>query len=159
DGHRGEEVEEDHRLWPRAAREDTEATEETGKPQRNGGTETHRGRPPARLLPPRAKEPRVRPTLRVSSVALRLSGLPVPSVISVPHRTEVQPARRGDEQVDHRERQQNLPAERHQLVVAVARQRPPHPDVKEQNRRDLDQKPDPAERLGQKRSVPAAEEE
>src|SRR6185503_15994542 len=66
---------------------------------------------------------------------------------------------RGDQQVHHGERQQVFPAELHQLVVPVPRQRPPHPDVEEQQREHLDQEPDPAELLRQERAVPAAEEE
>src|SRR4051812_15169051 len=49
---------------------------------------------------------------------------------------------RRDEQVDHRGRQQPLPAELHQLVVAVARQRPAHPEIEEEQERDLRQEPD-----------------
>jgi hypothetical protein len=52
---------------------------------------------------------------------------------------------RRDEQIDGGDRQHVLPAELHQLVIAVARQRPPHPDIEEEQHRDLDEKPDPAE--------------
>src|SRR6266540_776733 len=68
---------------------------------------------------------------------------------------EIQHAGGGRQQVQHRHGQQHLPAERHQLVVPVPRQRPAHPDIEEQNRAHFEEKPDPPERLRQKRSVPA----
>ena len=67
--------------------------------------------------------------------------------------------RRRHDEIDHRGREQELPPERHQLVVAVARQRPAHPDVGEENRADLQQEGDPAQTVGveQRNAVPAAE--
>src|SRR5262249_12882993 len=63
------------------------------------------------------------------------------------------------EEIDDGKGQQYFPTEAHQLVVAIPRESPPHPDVKEQERRNLDQEPNPSERFGQQRSVPAAEEQ
>src|SRR5687767_4514000 len=63
---------------------------------------------------------------------------------------------RRHQQVHHRERQQELPAELHQLVIAVARQRPAHPDIEEQQRANLRQEPDPAQRHRQERPMPPA---
>src|SRR5262245_14741880 len=57
---------------------------------------------------------------------------------------EVQHRRSRDDQVDHRRREQPLPSELHQLVVAVAGHRPPHPDVAKEDETNLDQEPDPA---------------
>src|SRR5690606_32632791 len=45
--------------------------------------------------------------------------------------------RRRSHQHDQRDGQQDLPAEAHQLVVAEARERRPHPDVEEHQEGDL----------------------
>src|SRR5215210_416067 len=44
-------------------------------------------------------------------------------------------------EIHHGDRQEPFPAERHQLVVAIPRERPPHPHVKKQNQKDLDEEP------------------
>src|SRR3954462_14162749 len=48
----------------------------------------------------------------------------------------------GHEQVQYGNREKALPRKAHQLVVAEARQRAPHPDEYEQNEADLRQKPE-----------------
>src|SRR5262245_23779859 len=47
-------------------------------------------------------------------------------------KSEIDHDERRDQQVQRRRRQQPLPAELHQLVIAVARQRPPHPDIEKE---------------------------
>src|SRR5919201_4499163 len=59
--------------------------------------------------------------------------------------SEIQHAGSGHEKVHDRQRQEHLPAESHQLVVPVPRQRPAHPDVEEEDRRHFDEEPDPSE--------------
>src|SRR2546427_1508835 len=78
---------------------------------------------------------------------------------SVISQSERQHERSRRDQIQDGRRQENLPAEPHQLVVPVPRERPAHPDVEEQNRADLDQEPDPAERHGKKRTVPPTEKQ
>src|SRR6185436_15079359 len=72
---------------------------------------------------------------------------------------EIEDQRSRRDQVDDRRRKQELPAEPHQLVVAVSRQRPPHPDVGEENRSDLQEERHPAQtvRVEQRDAVPAAQ--
>ena len=45
-------------------------------------------------------------------------------------------------QIRQRQRQQKLPAERHQLVVAEARQRPAHPDIEKKKTENLGREPE-----------------
>src|SRR5262245_42800668 len=61
----------------------------------------------------------------------------------------------GDHQVDDRRWQENLPAKRHELVVAEPREGGPEPDEEEEERRELDQEP---EDRRQDRPVPRAQE-
>src|SRR5438105_10383024 len=49
---------------------------------------------------------------------------------------------RRDHQPEQRERQKNLPAETHQLVVAEARKRRANPEEQEKAERDLEDEPD-----------------
>src|SRR3546814_10438329 len=62
-----------------------------------------------------------------------------------------------------RERQEHLPAQTHQLVVAVARHGGAHPDEDEQQDEDLQAKPDDARNPVERRDVegrqPAPEEQ
>src|SRR5271156_1642002 len=65
-------------------------------------------------------------------------------------------------QIGNRQRQQKLPAERHQLVVAEARQRPAHPDIKKEETENLRPKPEqrqqrPQQRRSKQRPVPSPE--
>src|SRR4051812_18483685 len=63
----------------------------------------------------------------------------------------------GDDGVDRRDRQQHLPAEAHQLVVAEPRHRRADPDEHADEQEHLEDEPDrPERRVG---PVPAAEEE
>ena len=57
-----------------------------------------------------------------------------PRPLSSPSAIRSPPGRRGHEHVQGRQRQQDLPAERHQLVVAQPRQRGAHPDEEERRR-------------------------
>src|SRR5580698_4920102 len=67
-------------------------------------------------------------------------------------------------QIRNRERQQKLPAKRHQLIVAEARQRPTHPDIKKDKAENLGPKPEQRQqRLQQRRPkqrpMPSAEKQ
>src|SRR5687767_15684903 len=66
---------------------------------------------------------------------------------------EVHDDERRDQQIDDCRRQQPLPAELHQLVVAIPGQRPPHPDIEEEDCEQLDEEPDPFE-SGRQRKRP-----
>src|SRR3954451_17150974 len=68
---------------------------------------------------------------------------------------------RGHEGVERRQREEHLPAQRHQLVVAQPRQRGAHPDEHEDEGERLDEhddRVDPRRRVDE-RDVPAAEEQ
>src|SRR5271166_707632 len=54
-------------------------------------------------------------------------------------------------QIHDRQRQQKLPAERHQLIVTEARQRPAHPDVKKEKTENLGAKPEQRQQRSQQR--------
>src|SRR5207244_8399033 len=48
----------------------------------------------------------------------------------------------GDNHVHDRQRQQQFPSERHQLVIAETRQRPAHPHIHKQKNKNLGQQPE-----------------
>src|SRR5438034_7071565 len=64
---------------------------------------------------------------------------------------------RRDDRVDGRDRQQHLPPEAHQLVVAQPRNGGAHPDEEGDHEEELDEEPERPER--RVRTVPAGEEE
>src|SRR5436190_306897 len=75
---------------------------------------------------------------------------------SCPHHHE-----RRHERVDRCDREQNLPAEAHQLVVTQPRQRRPQPDEDEEQKEQLEEEPDRPEEVDSvgEGEMPAAEEE
>ncbi len=67
-------------------------------------------------------------------------------------------------QIHQRERQQKFPAKRHQLVVAEARQRPAHPYIQKEKRKNLRREPEHREqrlqnRRPKDRPMPSAEKQ
>src|SRR6202047_626443 len=71
---------------------------------------------------------------------------------------------RSGDQICQSQRQQELPAKRHQLVVTEARQCAPHPDIQEEKCKNLSDKPEHRQKHLQKvgpenRPVPSAEKQ
>src|SRR5215510_1858426 len=82
-------------------------------------------------------------------------------VNSITDSQEQDPDRRSQDYVEERRRQQHLPPEIHQLVVAETRQRPAQPDVEEQEEENFGQEPDGAQpRVSfDARPIPSAQEQ